>query len=159
MVKLSEIDKFFLYSIQSKKDVIINELQLSEEDGILKIMRNNFSRFWNMLSEEQRIKYVKLAVDKENIYEVIKKIIRYADEVSSHIFIDDFMDVIMWDYSYSTNNIKNETDDDDKLNNLKHNILRFWIGLTNDEKKKFISIINKYWEKMNILNIIIKKKY
>lgn len=64
MVKLSEIDKFFLYSIQSKKDVIINELQLSEEDGILKIMCNNFSRFWNMLSEEQRIKYVKLAVDK-----------------------------------------------------------------------------------------------
>ena len=158
MVKLSEIDKILLYSIQSKGSEIINELGLNEKNEILKIMRNNFSRFWNILTKEQRIKYLKLSINKEDIYQPFEKIIRYADEVTSYTFLNEFLNIDSWSYNYSTNNILNETDDDDKLNNLKHNILRFWIGLTNDDKKRFIDVINKYWEKNNYVEYFYQKK-
>jgi hypothetical protein len=158
MVKLSEIDRFLLYSIQSKGNITIEELKLDEQSGILKIMRNNFSRFWNILTKEQRKKYTKMSINKEELYESLEKIIRYADEVMPNNFLEDFIDVSFWTYSYSIHNIKNEIDDDDKLNNLKHDILRFWIGLTNDEKKKFISIINKYWEENEYNEYFYQKK-
>lgn len=37
-------------------------------------MRNNFSRFWNLLSKEQRMKYIKLSVEKEELYNTMEKI-------------------------------------------------------------------------------------
>lgn len=49
--EILKINKFLLYSIQSKGNTIIKELKLDEQSGILKIMRNNFSRFWNLLSK------------------------------------------------------------------------------------------------------------
>ena len=158
MVKLSEIDKFLLYSIQSKENVIIKELKLDKKSEILKVMRNNFSRFWNILTKKQRKKYIKMSINKEELYELFEKIIRYADEVPPNTFLNDFMYESLQTYNYSIHNIKNETDDDDKLNDLKHNIMRFWIGLTNDEKKKFISIINKYWEENEYNEYFYQKK-
>lgn len=60
MVKLSEIENFLCYSVQCNGYDLSHELNLKRDNYILKIMRNNFSRFWNLLSKEQRIKYVKL---------------------------------------------------------------------------------------------------
>jgi hypothetical protein len=60
MVKLSEIEKFLCYSVQCNGYDLERELNLKIESRILKIMRNNFSRFWNLLSKEQRIQYIKL---------------------------------------------------------------------------------------------------
>lgn len=60
MVKLSEIDKFLCYSVQCDGYDISQELNFKMKSGIIKIMRNNFSRFWNLLSKEQRMKYIKL---------------------------------------------------------------------------------------------------
>lgn len=60
MVKLSEIEKFLCYSVQCNGYDLEQKLNLKRESRILKIMRNNFSRFWNLLSKEQRIQYIKL---------------------------------------------------------------------------------------------------
>ena len=62
MVKLSEIEKFLCYSIQCNGYYISQELNLKMDSGIIKVLRNNFSRFWNLLSKEQRMKYIKLSV-------------------------------------------------------------------------------------------------
>ena len=45
MVKLSEIEKFLCYSVQCNGYDLERELNLKRESRILKIMRNNFSRF------------------------------------------------------------------------------------------------------------------
>ena len=159
MVKLYEIDKILLYSIQSKKNDIVNGLKLCEENGILKILRNNFSRFWNLITKEQRIKYLKLSIQKEELYESVEKIIRYTDEVSRELFLEKFMGIKLFEDKYSAYNILTETDDDDKFDNMKHNILRFWMSLDVEEKRKFVYVINNYWEKNKYEEYFYEESY
>ena len=158
MVIISQIDKILLYSIQSEKKDIVNELKLNEESEILKIMRNNFGRFWNTLTKEQRNKYINLSIGKEELYVQIEKIIRYSDEVTREIFLKEFMNIETFEDKYSAYYIYTETDDDDKLDNLKHNILRFWISMNDEKKIKFVNIINKYWEKNSYVEYFYQKK-
>lgn len=149
MVKLSEIDKFLCYSVQCNGYDISQELNLKMESGIIRILRNNFSRFWNLLSKEQRMKYIKLSVEKEELYNTMEKIIRYSCEVSRKDFNLYFMnfDLLREEYDiYSAESLNYDYDDVDEYNDIKHNILKFWISLTIEKKKKLISIINKYWE-------------
>lgn len=161
MVKLSEIDKFLCYSVQCDGYDISQELNFKMKSGIIKIMRNNFSRFWNLLSKEQRMKYIKLSVEKEELYNTMEKIIRYSCEVSRKDFNLYFMnfDLLREEFDvYSAESLNYDYDDVDEYNDIKHNILKFWISLTIEKKKKLISIINKYWE-TNKHNEFIKIEY
>lgn len=144
MVIISEIDKFLLYSVQCDGYDISQELKLKRESCILKIMRNNFSKFWNLLSKEQRMKYIKLSVEKEELYEYMEKIIRYSCEVSKkdfNLLREEFAVYSAESLSYDMDDM----DDIDEYNDMKHNILKFWISLSTEKKNKFILIINKYW--------------
>jgi Leucine-rich repeat (LRR) protein len=38
--------------------------------------------------------------------------------------------------------------------NLRHNLVKYWISLTKDEKTNFIDVVNKYWEKNNYTEYI-----
>lgn len=166
MVKLSEIEKFLSYSVQCNGYDISQELNLKRKSYILKIMRNNFSRFWNLLSKEQRIKYIKLSVDKEELYDTMEKIIRYSCEVSRkdfNLYFKDF-DLLREEFDvYSAESLSYDYDDIDEYNDMKHNILKFWISLTTKKKKKLIEIVNKYWKNNKYKEFIkieyVKKKY
>lgn len=160
MVELSEIDKFLCYSIQSNGNNVLHELNLDADSNILKIMRNNFSRFWNLLSKEQRKQYIKLSVEKEELYDIMEKIIRYSCEVSRNNFMKDFMNLdLLRDVDlYGIKFINCSSDDVDVYNDLKHNILKFWMSLTKEKKEKIILIINKYWQ-MNKHKEFIKIPY
>jgi len=155
MVKLTQIDKFFLYSYYPVNGEIIYTLNLEKKDvknGILKIMQNNFSRFWNLLSKEQKIKYTILSTEKKELYEPIEKIIRYSCEISN----DDFLSINIrtykptnYEYSdYSSYLYYNNENNNDYFN-FRHDIVKFWISLREDEKNNFIEEVNNYWEKNN----------
>ena len=143
MIELHQIDNFFLYSYKSDGNLIRNELDLDKKSlslsQMIKLMRNNFSRFWNLLTKEQQIKYIKLSVEKEDLYELVEKIIRYSCEVSRVEFIENFFD----------NNLDNDDLDDnlDKFNYLRHDLVRFWISIREHEKIKFIELVSEYWTK------------
>lgn len=160
MVKLSEIEKFLCYSLQCNGYNISQELSLKRESYILKIMRNNFSRFWNLLSKEQRMKYIKLSVEKEELYDTMEKIIRYSCEVSKKDFNLYFMnfDLLAEEYDTYYVSMSYNYDDVDEYNDMKHNILKFWISLTIKKKKKLIEAVNKYWE-YNKYTEFIKVEY
>ncbi len=66
MDRLFEIDNVLLYSYQSDDINIIEKINLDENK--IKIMRNNFSRFWNIITKEQRKQYIILSLqDSKNI--------------------------------------------------------------------------------------------
>jgi hypothetical protein len=155
MVKLSEIEKLFLYSYQNKEIEIKHKLDIEIKeinDGLFKIMRNNFSRFWNLLTKEQKIKYTILSTGKEELYFPIEKIIRYSCIVSNNEFAKNIIRYKFHGYDYNSNYIYYENDDDEF--NLRHNLVKYWISLTKDEKTNFIEIVNKYWEKNNYTEYI-----
>lgn len=140
------MDKLLLYSVQCDPD-IMTKLKLNNLPA-LKIMRNNFGRFWNILSKKQKIKYVELSTEQKDIdYILVDKIICYACEVSRFDFITDYMGLTISSDPYCSANINSNPDDKDEFNKLKHNILQFWIGLTFAKKRKIIGIIHDYWIK------------
>lgn len=105
-------------------------------------------------------------MEKEELYECMEKIIRYSCEVSRKDFNLYFMnfDLLREEFDvYSAESLSHDYDDVDEYNDMKHNILKFWISLTTKKKKKLIEIINKYWENNNYKEFIkieyVRKKY
>lgn len=152
MVKLSEIDKLFLYAYQNNEKEIKYKLDLEknpENNKILKIMVHNFSRFWNLLTKEQRIEYIILSTGKKELYESIKKIIRYSCEVTNDDFNRNIIRCRLNNNDYkieSDSDLYYENNNDDEFN-LRHDVIKYWLSLRKDEKYNFIRIINEYCEK------------
>lgn len=100
------------------------------DELILKKMRNNFGRFWNEITKEQREKWIYLSTGREDIYEEIERIMRYADEITESKFLRDYLCVIkeLEEYhDYKEEWLESCKDDKDDYYNIKHNILMFWI--------------------------------
>lgn len=148
-MKISVIDKVLLYSYQSKdKEILYNldfNIKIKEiKNGMINVMRNNFSRFWNIMTKEQRIKYIKLSlekeesnetIEKEELYEIIEKIIRFSCEISIAELYDEF--ILQNLESLNANNYFN----------FRHDIVKFWLSMNKHEKIKFLDVVNNYWKK------------
>lgn len=168
MINSLQIDKFLLYSIRSNGYDLLRQLNLKYETKILKILQRNFARFWNLLSKEQQIQYVKLSLDNKEFdvdqyveqHMELEKIIRYCFEASNEelklmmlelnnfyktIDCDNGDDVLLLHYDEYAQYIN--YDNEEKLYNVRHDILKFWMSLEDDKKIKFINIVKEYWEK------------
>jgi hypothetical protein len=145
-IKVEEIDRVIYESQRCEGYEILKKLKIDIEKDRkkLKKMRNNFGRFWNEITREQRELWIKISTGREDIYEEIERIMRYCDEVENDKFIKEYLK--MEENEYNDDNIEYINDDKNELYNLKHNILIFWIGQRKEDKKRLIKIINEYWD-------------
>ncbi len=167
MFTYKDVDKIFRYIYKTNIDLFKNDfgLVMKKNKEMYDIMRHNFSRFWYYCTYEERIKWMELSNSNIEYYDNFNKLIRYTYEVT----VEEF-DKVFYNSLYFKLDIDMLSYDKekyiDKLMLFKNDIILFWFQLDNEEKEKFINLVDKYdlvilEEKENILfyQLQIKEKY
>ena len=200
--KMNYINDLFLFVLSIDINIIINELDLLELDKrylvskdkkknknkiIIQMMRYNFGKFWNIISPNDKHKFIKIFITESNIniidieydnvfsliYNTLDKIIKYSDNVNLIEHTINFYDFdltvatffiehknIDGDVNEQTINNFNNYNSKNEIINFRHNICMFWLGLTNQRKTKLINMAETFFSKLNPtqLKIIFEKR-
>ncbi len=167
MFTYEDVNRLLIYTYKTNIGLFENnfELVIKKNKEMFDIMRHNFSRFWYYCTYEERIKWIELSESNIDYYDNFNKLIRYVYEVT----VEEF-DKVFYNGLYFELNIDMLSYDKekyiDKLMLFKNDIVLFWTQLDNNEKEKFINLVDKYdlvilEEKENILfnKSQIKEKY
>lgn len=197
------INELFLFVLSVDNNKIINELDFldidnrylersnlkgknkeknkNDKDLLILMMRYNFGKFWNLISQEDRYKFVDLFLNSTDInifiglewnnistlvYNTLDKIIKYSDNVNLIDHVMNFYDVdvinarsIIEDFEIipsidlNENVLKYSTKNE--LYNFRHNINMFWLGLNNQRKTKLINLAEIFLSKLNPIQLKI----
>ena len=172
------IDKNTILTKIDFKHIDLKYLKYNDRfNSTVNIMRHNFGKFWNIIGKKNEYKLIELVfkdlnmdskVDSKvdsnliqestrndfigNIYNLIDKLIKYADNI-------DMLNHVIKFYTlsdeYAKNMIDNSKtslscyDDKNELFNLRHNFIMFWLGLTNERKYKFVELVDNFFSSIN----------
>jgi hypothetical protein len=169
---LNLITNFFLFIIQVETNDIFKYLSIFEtlenknKIRLVVEMRSNFGRFWNVIEKkhpESQIELIDVFISnfnnifgnsndvyefdicKKTLFDLINKLVKYSDNIDLVKFIKKFYNL---DEDESIELIKNK-DDKNSSFNFKHNIGMFWLGLTNANKNKLLTLIDKFFDNLN----------
>lgn len=179
---LNLITNFFLFIIQVETNDIFKYLTIFEtlenknKISLVVTMRSNFGRFWNVVEKkhsESQIELIDLFISnfnngfcnsndvyefdicKKTLFDLINKLVKYSDNIDLLKFIEKF---------YNLNEVKSielikNKDDKNSSFNFKHNTCMFWLGLTNANKNKLLTMIDEFFNNLNVdeKNIIFNR--
>jgi len=137
-MELIEYNNFINYSITLDDDVLIKKMYNNNNDSYseekIKLFRTNITEYWCGLDKNNKIKYLKLIKARTKNIEHYDNFLKYGSNIDVYEFTEKF-----YNNDFDLKNIDNIK----KIQMLKNDLSRFWKILNEDEKIKFIELVNK----------------
>ena len=83
---------------------------------------------------------------KKTLFDLINKLVKYSDNIDLVKFIEKFYNL---NKPMSIGLIRKD-DDKNSSYNFKHNICMFWLGLTEENKNKLLTMVDEYLNNLNV---------
>lgn len=163
MSKITHLTDFFLFVLKSDTNEIFagvekfNHLEVQSMIDLIITMRGNFGKFFNLVDEtciNQLIMLSTISNKNENtdngkLYDSINRLVKYADNVNLIDFVKKFFSYDKVKAKQYVREYKNKEshmyDTKNIAHNLKHNLMMFWLSLTDVDKQKILDIIEYYF--------------
>lgn len=137
-MELKEYNDFINYSITLDDDVLIKKMYNNNNDSYseekIKLLRINITEYWCGLDKNNKIKYLKLIKAKTKNIEHYDNFVKYGWNVDICEFKEKF---------YNNNFDLKDIDNINKIQMLRDDLTRFWKSLNEDEKIKYIELVNE----------------
>lgn len=137
-MELKEYNNFINHSITLDDDVLIKKMYNNNNDSYseekIKLLRTNITEYWCRLDANNKIKYLKLIKAKTKNIEYYDNFVKYGWNVDICEFKEKF-----YNNEFDLKNIDNIK----KIQMLRNDLTRFWKTLNEDEKIKFIELVNE----------------
>ena len=137
-MELKEYNDFINYSITLDDDVLIKKMYNNNNDDYserkIKLLRKNITEYWCGLDKNNKIKYLKMIKANKNNIEHYDNFVKYGWNVDVCEFKEKF-----YDNDFDLKNIENIK----KIEMMRNNLTQFWETLNEDEKIKYIGLVNE----------------
>lgn len=137
-MELKEYNDFINHSITLDDDVLIKKMYNNNNDSYseekIKLLRTNITEYWCGLDKNNKIKYLKLIKAKIKNIEYYDNFVKYGWNVDICEFKEKF-----YNNDFDLKNIDNIN----KIKMLRDDLTRFWKSLNEDEKIKYIKLVNE----------------
>lgn len=137
-MELKEYNDFINYSITLEDDELIKNMYNNNKDSYseqkIKLLRTNIAEYWCGLDKKNKVKYLKLINAKLKNIEHYDNFVKYGWNVDTYEFTEKF-----YNNDFDLKNVDNIL----KMQMLRNNLTRFWKTLNEDEKIKYIELVNE----------------
>jgi hypothetical protein len=137
-MELKEYNNFINHSITLDDNVLIKKMYNNNNDSYseekIKLLRTNITEYWCGLDVNNKIKYLKLINAKTKNIVHYDNFVKYGWNVDAYEFKEKF-----YNNDFDLKNIDNIK----KIQMLRNDLTRFWKTLNEDEKIKFIELVNE----------------
>ena len=163
MDKITQLTDFFLFVLKSDTGEIFdgvekfNHLEVQHKIDLIIIMRDNFGKFFNLVEEKCIYRLIMLStksninesIDNDKLFNPLNKLVKYADNVNLIDFVEKFFSYNKVKSKQYIREYKNKGssmyDIKNTAHNLKHNLIMFWLSLTDTDKQKIFNMMENYF--------------
>lgn len=161
--EITQLTDFFLFVLKSETNEIFanvnifNHLEVQSKIDLIITMRNNFGKFFNLVDENSINQLIMLLVksnknentENDKLFDLINRLVKYTDNVNLIDFVEKFFSYDRVKARYYIREYKNKEsvmyDTKNTAHNLKHNLMIFWLSLTDVDKQKILDMIEDYF--------------
>ena len=137
-MEFEEYNNFINHSITLDDDVLIKKMYNNNDDHYseekIKLLRTNIAEYWCGLDKKNKIKYLKLIKAKTKNIEHYDNFVKFGWNVDVCEFKEKF-----YNNDFDLKNINNIK----KIQILRNDLTQFWKTLNENEKIKFIELVNE----------------
>lgn len=138
IMELKDYNNFINYSITFDDDVLIKKMHNNNRDSYseekIKLLRTNITEYWCGLDKNNKIKFLKLIKAKTKNIEHYDNFVKYGWNVDIHEFKEKF-----YNNDFNLKNFDNIL----KMQMMRNDLTRFWKTLNEEEKIKYIKLVNE----------------
>lgn len=163
MDEITHLTNFFLFVLKSNTGEIFdsvekfNHLDNSSKIDLIITMRDNFGKFFNLVNEYCIHQLIMLStksnknesVGDKKLFNLINRLVKYADNVNIINFVEKFFSYDKVKAKQYIRGYKNREspvyDIKNTAYNLKHNLMMFWLSLTDVNKQKIFNMMEEYF--------------
>ena len=163
MCEITHLTDFFLFVLKSEtEEIFANVEKFKYLDNLTKInliiaMKNNFGKLFNLVDENCINQLITLSTksnknestENDKLLNLINRLVKFADNINSIDFVEKFFSynkVKAKKYIREYKNIESSIYDvKNTVHNLKHNLMMFWLSLTDTNKQKIFYMMEYYF--------------
>jgi hypothetical protein len=161
--EITQLTDFFLFVLKSDTNEIFdsvekfNHLEVQAKIDLIIIMRNNFGKFFNLVNKNCINQLIILSTksnknkntENNKLFNLINRLVKYADNVNLIDFVEKIFSYDRVKAKQYIREYKNKEspmyDIKNTMYNLKHNLMMFWLSLTDVDKQKIFNMIEYYF--------------